>query len=870
LTRKAISQWCQYLYFLRFSLLAWSFLIVLVLFDRFTPAAALTRGIMTVESGWQAFFAAFFVVGLQMTALVTARNIVKNGEDRFLSTPPSFLHTRLTDTNATTMWRVLGAAHIPTYFALIYLGYNASWREQQTFKLFRESTHYVWIFLALGVAAAILFWYLVSLFYMWTYKPNGNVPPAALIFPGKLFGDTAEAIRPPRIKLFESFVLHFLSKSYSGYAANAEGPLWELHFLSALALIGFFLLYLLLYPFTAPIFQLRPFSLPLVLLLLIVAALVWMVWNADTTGSKWAPIVKSMFGAILVAVLVLYGSGIAYGWGIFRNATSVNRPNVLEMAFPTLASILVIATFTLWLFAGLGFFLDRYRIPVLSILLAGFLLPIHWSKAEHYYSVEPLSGPAFPPSPAEVLQYRSNNLDQPDIIVTAAGGGIHAAAWTAQVLSRLETAFANDQALKSKSYTFHDHIILASGVSGGSVGLMPFLLEYAATDESSFKDLTNSQFHARITNPGSCSSLEAVAWGLEYHDLYRLLFQIIPQRTKSEAFDRSWALSAAFRRNLHDPHCFDGGLPPPVDRGRDALTLSKASDLLRLRKMPAFTFNTTAAETGDRFLLSNYAVPPPKSEKSDFVPAQSFLQVYAQGSSSKILKAYADLHLATAARLSATFPYVSSASRLPVDYADHAYHFLDGGYFDSDGTASVIEFLKSALDESRVTSKTSGTPQALTGHRRRVLLIEIRDGGDLDSQSDDDLSHQNTNGNSQWTVLTQLIAPPSGLWKAGHNGISRRNRREICFLETSYRQEVNIHHLVFPINTPTSRAQPLSWNLTANQRKDVNTWANNSETGERIEEAVRWVKAALSGEITDADSDADICKTAEVPDATKK
>ncbi len=224
--RKTISQWFQYIYFLRFSLLAWLFLVFLVCLDDRTGAAALTRGIMTVESGWQAFFAAFFLVALQMTVLITARNIVKNGEDRFLSTPPFFLHAALTSVKTKTVWLVLAVVHIPTYLALVYLAFNAS-REQQTFTLFGESTQYVWFFLFLGVAAALLFWYLVSLFYAWTYKPS-IVEPAALIFPQQLFGDTALAAHPPRIQWLEA-PFFFLRWSCAGYAKSDKDPFWELH-----------------------------------------------------------------------------------------------------------------------------------------------------------------------------------------------------------------------------------------------------------------------------------------------------------------------------------------------------------------------------------------------------------------------------------------------------------------------------------------------------------------------------------------------------------------------------------------------------------------------------------------------------------------
>ena len=36
----------------------------------------------------------------------------------------------------------------------------------------------------------------------------------------------------------------------------------------------------------------------------------------------------------------------------------------------------------------------------------------------------------------------------------------------------------------AKPWAFHDHVLLASGVSGGSVGLMSYLLEYTRTSPS--------------------------------------------------------------------------------------------------------------------------------------------------------------------------------------------------------------------------------------------------------------------------------------------------------------------------------------------------------------------------------------------------
>jgi hypothetical protein len=45
------------------------------------------------------------------------------------------------------------------------------------------------------------------------------------------------------------------------------------------------------------------------------------------------------------------------------------------------------------------------------------------------------------------------------------------------VLASLENSFANDLDLEKRSYTFHDHLALTRGVSGGSVGLLPYPLE---------------------------------------------------------------------------------------------------------------------------------------------------------------------------------------------------------------------------------------------------------------------------------------------------------------------------------------------------------------------------------------------------------
>jgi len=89
----------------------------------------------------------------------------------------------------------------------------------------------------------------------------------------------------------------------------------------------------------------------------------------------------------------------------------------------------------------------------------------------------------------------------------------------------------------------------------------------------------------------------------------------------------------------------------------------------------------------------------------------------------------ANIRVATAARLSATYPYVSPATRpyydgaspvfpnRPADY-DHL-HAVDGGYFDNSGLCAVTEWLNKVLEEKVA---AHGQPSA----REQILVLEIR------------------------------------------------------------------------------------------------------------------------------------------------
>lgn len=886
-----ISAWFQYLYFLRFSILFWLFLPILALLDHLGYTTTITRAFMAPNSAWQAFHIAFFTVSLLMVVLVTARNFLMNGEQRFSSTPPTSLAWLFCDPSPLAVWASLAVAQIPSVVALLYVGCTARTEGENNFDfLGYRAPWLLWVDLALGIVVALFFWYAVSLFYYWTYteprvtdlrEEDGSkaakAPAKPLIFPQRFFGDLEQAPRPVLASILEFPLRLLLRFTYPGFAPDPDGPLWELHFLSFVSLLGFFLLYLFLYPLTAPVPRSHDLYIGSIVACVLMIAFIAGIVMTPTRG-KWAAPVKAFFILLAIALAGTFCRS-AYKFLHFPNA---------ERDLPVLATILVICSFTLWAIGGLAFLLDRYRIPVLTTILVLIFLPkvFHWTYGEHYFlAVDRTDTTVIPPSPAQVLALRTHDPSDPLIVITATGGGIHAAAWTTEILGRLEQEFVKDPSLHSalpgaSHYNFHDHVLLASGVSGGSVGLMSYLLEYTAPQQSFDR--------ARMTGAAACSSIEDVAWGLEYFDLVRLLTNVWFSRSGTPAPDRNWALTKAFNRNLNKPSCQGTEVNPSVSTkpalDGETLTLGKGAALLRSGQMPAFTLNTTTVETGGRFLLSNYQIPKNYLRRNDLLPSESFLHAYGEPCEGGEHMGYADLPIATAARLSATFPYVSSASRVPKAYATYAYHFVDGGYYDNDGTGSAIEFINAALAKSdpeesmdpclrpdpapaeSVLASSKGEKGRLSKTPPlAILLIEIRNGDDLDPMSNvDDYNFQtHPVDHHLWSALSQISAPPGALWKAGHESVTRRNRLGLCLLETTYLDSLVIHHVVFNFDPATTSPeqekeesgkdiiQPLNWHLTTSELLQIRKKADSAETDAAIANAKDWLRSVLNRESAD-------------------
>ena len=436
---------------------------------------------------------------------------------------------------------------------------------------------------------------------------------------------------------------------------------------------------------------------------------------------------------------------------------------------PSSLAYLVAAMILLcWALSGLAFLFDRWRVPVLIPIVFWSLAVTKFSPSDHTFQV--LSSPASctaMPTPEEVV----GDLESL-IVVAASGGGIRSAAWTARVLTGLESLVRADPDLRKANVRFLPRVRLLSGVSGGSTGMLHFL---SALDPNTGELPPGHD----VVRQAELSSLDALVWGLVYPDLRRALVPL----PWAPATDRGLELQREWRRAAEEAGCT---LPP---------RLSDWHPRIRAGIFPAVIFNATDAATGERILLGTTIVDPagPNGRKN-------FCSVD---------DAFHDLAPETAARMSATFPFLSPAAR--PDKAPNnqsATPLVDGGYADNYGMATLMEWVY----EARVRSKKL----------RRVLVIQIR--------ATPDASQLTPPGGRGSGWLFQLYAPLEAMLSVWSNGQSARNDAQFELLRGAWKSaradakatdEIRSAYFEFTTLPERQQARPLSWHLTRGQCEDV-------------------------------------------------
>jgi len=453
----------------------------------------------------------------------------------------------------------------------------------------------------------------------------------------------------------------------------------------------------------------------------------------------------------IFALSLAVGSLIVYATAGAWKAQRLGEPAV----FPTLAFVLLLVLLAAWVLSALTFFLDRYRFPTLAAFVLLSLLTAQDPRTDHFFPVASSNVERLTPTEALMQPGLSNVL-----VVSAEGGGIQAAGWTTRVLAGLEEALPGG--------TFGRSVRLISGVSGGSVGTM-YYANAVGKQQPPGREVLEEAVKASMA-----SSLDDVAWGLSTPDLLRIVFPVWNDRF----LDRGWALETAWESRA----------------GLGEVMLSSWAENARQGRQPPVIFNSTVVEVGQPLVFSTTKYP---GEGSDQILT---LAQVASGAN--------DIQVGTAARLSASFPYVSPAARPALNDGKPAMHMVDGGYYDNFGMFSLMGWLEEALE-----GRPANAPPI------RVLVMEILPFPDAASPPVPERG---------WSY--QLWAPAEAVLNVRTSAQRARNDDQYLFFARSWNERkdrgVRIERLIvqFPKQTDAlcrDNQPPLSWRLREEQKECI-------------------------------------------------
>ncbi|MDZ8030570.1 hypothetical protein [Nostoc sp. DedSLP04] len=475
---------------------------------------------------------------------------------------------------------------------------------------------------------------------------------------------------------------------------------------------------------------------------------------------------------------------IVYGLGYF-----ILKPRQKKGRFeaPALFYItLILSVIVVWI-GGISYFVDVSRIPTLLLFLAISSVSYAIFQVDHFYKIYSKNNWLKPTKEKwiDVISQRLKNQQTEDktlVVVCASGGGIQASGWTAKVLTGLQ------QELGSK---FTKAIGWISSVSGGSVGTMFYLDRFGEQgypEENQLKQIFKSATE---------DSLDATGWGFAYPDLLRFIGLpfVLPKEKEKDTTteqDRGTAIEIDWKGEMKNPDATLGSWSKKIDQGI----------------IPIPIFNATLVEDGRRFLVSPMTFSPHKDYKSI-----DFNTLYPEY----------DIDVTTAARLSATFPYVSPVCR-PSQDTRWNYHIGDGGYFDNFGIGTTIDLLNQLLESEQ------------SSQIKKVVLIQI-------NAFPDDENPQKEKGAPGWQM--EVIGSLLALLNVRSDTQNEGNTLNIELLTDKYKcgykhdepekvqqflkdkscqKGIEIMHI--PIKFPRGKINPpLSWQLTQEQKEAIqNAW----------------------------------------------
>jgi hypothetical protein len=462
----------------------------------------------------------------------------------------------------------------------------------------------------------------------------------------------------------------------------------------------------------------------------------------------------------------------------------LGKPQAKSQRFepPALGYLVIILSVIVMLLGEMSFFLDYSRVPVILLFVFISGVGYYFFNVDHFYNFQETQIPKpgvdeWKQAVGKRLRKYQGEQNQVLIVVCASGGGIQAAGWTAKVLTGLQELIGTE---------FTQSIGWISSVSGGSVGAMYYLDRFGDEGFPPNNQLKN------IFKSSTKDSLDAIGWGLAYPDLLRFVGVpfLVPKMQ-----DRGNAVEVDWRGELKQPNN-----PPALSHWQKKVTDGT---------IPIPIFNATQVETGRCFMISPMTFNLPNTDTENaYIDFNTLYPGF-------------DIDITTAARLSASFPYISPVARPNLTYGQKPgntlgiFHVADGGYFDNYGVGASMQLLEQLLSDQDC-------------QVRKILLLQIHafPGSPVEN---------NNPGNPGWLMEVigsiQTLLNVQGPAQSTNNAFSIECLRRKC--ENGDRGvEIADFIIAFPDKSLSGEleAQPLSWQLTQKQKKAIQeAWEHLSE-----------------------------------------
>jgi len=454
---------------------------------------------------------------------------------------------------------------------------------------------------------------------------------------------------------------------------------------------------------------------------------------------------------------------------------------VLPSELPAVMYLYIMAITLVLTLTMLQFHLGRLRVSPVATLVLIVILGYGWSALDHYFRIvrRPPPRPENALTPVAIARGSGKNI----VVVVASGGGILAAGWTTLALEKLIEARPE----------LRREIRLLSTISGGSVGAAYFL-------DSTLRGEPPAAAKVKSTR----SSLAATAYGFAFLDLPRLVTGGLVSSTRDRGIllENEWLAIAN--------GTVSGGR---VDKHSGVLTdrsLASLRDPIRQGIIPAPIFGATLMESGRRVMITPIDFPG----QADRRRGETLSEFLLDGDE-------ADVSVWTAARLSATFAFVSPAARADIPPplgktapVHQAHHFIDGGYYDNFGVTSALDWLEPVLRARE--QREAGLDF------ERVLVVQLR-------------AFRRANPKelrARTGAIAALLGPFIGLEAIRDGAAVSRNDIELARFAGAWKTRLRavapdrpFDICLATLQPPPGAEGPLSWHLTADDKKRLeNTW----------------------------------------------